>query len=326
MSFSIIGTGSGFPERVVTNDDLAQLLDTSDEWIRPRTGIRERRVATKETVLDLALAVARNALDSSGIGPEELDCILCATLRGDYFTPSLACLLQGALGADCPAFDINGACSGFLYALDVADCYFARGKAQKIMVVAAEMMSKLVDWKDRSTCVLFGDGAGAVVLGPGNDLLSIKVTAKGGAELLRAPNVHGNSPFDETEELPCVVYMNGQEVYKFAVSSMQRGVQAVVQQAGLTLEDVNYILPHQANIRIIDAAAHKLKMPRERILTNIDRHGNTSGAGIPALLDECARAGTFHRGDMLVMSSFGSGLTTGACVLRWSGAGKEQKE
>ncbi|HMM32889.1 MAG TPA: 3-oxoacyl-ACP synthase, partial [Clostridia bacterium] len=194
MGFSLIGTGSAYPARRVTNDELSKLVDTSDEWIRTRTGVKERRVLTNETLGDIAYEAAKRALADAGIEPKELDLIVCATIRNDYITPSLACVLQKRLGASCMSLDINAACSGFLYALDVADGYFARKRVKKALVVAAEAMSKMVDWTDRATCVLFGDGAGAAVLTEGDDLLSLRVSADGNTESLGIPNIEGKSP------------------------------------------------------------------------------------------------------------------------------------
>lgn len=317
MSFSLIGTGSAYPAHTVSNDELANMVDTSDEWIRTRTGIHSRHILTDETMTDIALRAARCALEDAGVQPEELDLILFATVRGDYITPSMACVLQKELGAGCPSMDINAACSGFLYALDVADGYFARGHVKKALVVASEAMSRMTDWTDRATCVLFGDGAGAVVLTSGDDLLSIRITASGNTDSLLIPQTKGLSPFAEDEARLACVHMNGQDVYKFAVSSMVRDITAVAEDAGIAQADIDYVLPHQANIRIIEAARARLHIRPDRYVTNIDRFGNTSAASIPILLDECNRRQMFHKGDLLALSAFGGGFTTGACVLRW---------
>ena len=318
MSFQILGTGSAHPACTQTNDDLSVFLDTSDEWISTRTGIKSRFVCTTETLADLAAEAGRRAMENAGVRAEELDLIVCATVRGDYITPALACVVQKMLGATCPAFDINGACSGFVYALDVADGYFARGRVRKVLVIAAEEMSKLLDWEDRSTCVLFGDGAGAAVLGEGEGLRSIRITTDGNTDALRIPHVRGNSPFDRTEAEESFLFMDGQEVYKFAVNAMCTDVRAVLEDAGLTEADVDYVLPHQANLRIIETAKKKLNIPPERFCVNISRYGNTSGAGVAILMDELNRKGAFQPGDVLVLSAFGGGLTTGACVIEWT--------
>ena len=317
MSFSILGTGSAYPKRVVSNDELSTMVDTSDEWIRTRTGVSERRILTDETLIDIARLAASHALDDAGITASELDLILCATIRNDYITPTLACMLQKELGATCPAMDVIAACSGFLYAMDVADGYFARKRVKKVLVVAAEAMSKMADWTDRATCVLFGDAAGAAVLGEGEDLLSLKVTASGNDEHLVIPNVQGNSPFSNQPRRDSYVYMNGQEVYKFAVSSICQDLSAVISAAGLTPDQIHHVLPHQANSRIIEAAKGRLNIPADRYHMNISRFGNTSAASIPVLMDELSRAGAFKKGEYLALSAFGGGFTTGACVLRW---------
>jgi 3-oxoacyl-[acyl-carrier-protein] synthase-3 len=321
MSFTITGTGSAVPDCVKTNDELSRIIDTSDEWIITRTGIQERHICTHETLTDIAAAAAEAALENAGAKASELDLIVCSLVRGDYITPSLACMVQQRIGAHCPAFDVNAACTGFIYALDVADGFFARDKVKKVLVVSAEAMSKLADWEDRSTCVLFGDGAGAVVLEPGDGLLSIRLSARGDVEPLYIPNVDGNCPFDETKEKrKPYLRMHGQDVYKFAVSAMCGDIMAVIEDAGLSKNDIDHVLPHQANLRIIEAAQKRLRIPRYKVLTSIERYGNMSSASIPVLLDEANRGGRLKAGDILVMSAFGGGLTTGACVLRW---GKE---
>ncbi len=317
MSFQILGTGSAHPKQSVSNDDLAKFLDTSDEWIYTRTGIKSRYICTDETISDLAAQAGRAALENAGVSAEELDGIICSTVRGDYFTPSLACVLQQRLGAACPAFDLNAACTGFLYALDVADGYFVRRRAKKILVVACENMSRLLDWRDRSTCVLFGDGAGAVVLGEGENLLSISLSAQGNVENMSIPIGGGNSPFSESAAGESFLTMKGQEIYKFAVASMTGDLERVIREAGLRQEDIDYVLPHQANQRIIDTAKKHLSIPEDRFCGNIDRYGNVSSASIPILLDELNRQNTFKKDDLLAFAAFGGGLTSGACVIRW---------
>jgi 3-oxoacyl-[acyl-carrier-protein] synthase III len=317
MSFNIVGTGSAYPECSKSNEELSQLVDTSDEWISTRTGIKSRHISTSESMTDFVSEAGRLALENASVSPGDLDLIICATIRGDYITPSLACMVQKELGAHCPAFDLNAACTGFIYALDVALGYFARKKAKKILVVAAEAMSKLVDWKDRSTCVLFGDGAGAVVLEEGDGLLSIKISASGSKDFLKIDSSAGNSPFSEDSPINPFLEMNGKEVYKFAVASMCGDLEEVIGEAGLTQQDIDFVLPHQANSRIIETAKGKLKIPAEKYRTNIARFGNTSSASIPILLDELNRAGELKNGDKLALSAFGGGLTTGACVIQW---------
>ncbi len=320
MSFTILGTGSALPARIITNEELSRMVDTSDDWIRSRTGISQRRVCSSESLTDLAYQAALQALEDSHCQASELDLIICATISADYATPSLACVLQMRLGAHCPAFDVNAACTGFLYGLDIAAGYFARNPQQRILLVGADAMSKLVDWQDRGTCVLFGDGAGAAVLGPGDDLLTIQLNAKGDIAPLYAANGWGNSPFHqaaEQQQKPYLV-MDGQEVFRFAVTSMVQTVEQVLQRAGVRKDEIAYLLPHQANIRIIDAAVSRLGLPQEKCLTNIALRGNTSAACVAILLDEQNRAGRFQKGDLLVLTAFGGGLTTGACILRWN--------
>jgi 3-oxoacyl-[acyl-carrier-protein] synthase-3 len=318
MSFTIIGTGSAYPECTKTNEELSLRISTSDEWISSRTGIKSRHIMTDGSLCDLAVKAAARALGDSDTKAQDLDLIICATVLGDTLIPSLSCMVQKELAATCPAFDVNAACTGFVYALDIAAGYFARKRAKKILVVAADAMSKLVDWNDRSTCVLFGDGAGAAVLSQGEGLLSIKISASGNEDLLRAESPPGNCPFSEKNTVNPYLQMNGKEVYKFAVAAMCGDLEQVIQEAGLRQEDIDFILPHQANLRIIETAKSKLHIPTERYQTNIERFGNTSSASIPILLDELNKEGSFKKGQLLAMAAFGGGLTTGACVMKWT--------
>lgn len=318
MSFNIIGSGHFAPKYILTNDELSTMVDTSDEWIKQRTGIEERRICVEETITDLCVNSAKAALEDANVLPEDLDLIICATVRGEYITPSQACIVQKELGAACPAFDVNGACSGFIYALDVADSYFASGKVNKVLVIAAENLSNITDWKDRSTCVLFGDGAGAVVLEKGDGLRSIHLTAKGDTDSLFAHRGENTSPFYKHPSHQPVLFMNGQEVYKFAVVSMVRGIRKAIKDAGLEIEQIDHVIPHQANVRIIDAASAKLKIPIEKYVKIIHQYGNTSASCMPMALDIAAREGRFKKGDYIAMCAFGGGLTTGSCVIRWT--------
>lgn len=317
MSFSIIGVGSKTPTRRISNEELAGIMDTSDKWIRSKTGIRERGILGEESLIDLAQAAALAALEDAGASPKELDLIICATVMGDYVTPSMACILQGRLGARCPAFDINGACSGFLYAWDIALSYFTRKKNSKILVVGAEALSRLVDWKDRSTAVIFGDGAGAVLLGEGNGLKAIQLNARGDETALFAKVRRGNCPFHSPKEDDSFLHMEGQRVFQFAAASMCRDLKYIAQKAGMRLEDVDYVLPHQANQRIIDYAISRLPLSPERYLGNIACRGNTSAAAIPILLDEACKEGRFCKGDVLAFTAFGAGLTSAAAIAVW---------
>lgn len=318
MSFRIMGTGSAVPSYVLTNDEMATIVETSDEWIRTRSGIQERRVCTTESLSDLATDASLRALEDAGVSPEELDLIICATFRGEYCSPAQACIVQKNIGAHCPAFDVNGACSGFLYSLDIAAGYFARKTVKKVLVVAADNVTNSVDWEDRSTCVLFGDGSGAAVLGEGDDLLSSHLTTKGDLESLMIPHGENTSPRYKKESERPTIRMNGREVYKFAVGAMSEGLEKAIRDAGVSQEEIDFVIPHQANIRIIEAAKHKLKIPGERYVCNIDRFGNTSAASVPIALDETNRAGRLKNGDLIAMSAFGAGLTSASCVLRWN--------
>lgn len=317
MSFNIIGTGSRHPSLEVDNHKLSEFLDTSDEWISQRTGIKARKVLSGESLAQLAGQAAKQALEDAQLSPKELDYILVSTTQGDYLTPSLACLVQEAVGATCPAYDLNAACTGFLYALDAASAYFDAGRAKNILVVGAEAPSRYTDWQDRSTCVLFGDGAGAAVLTKGDGLLAMRLTAVGGAGVLNVPAPTGNSPFIEAPRKQGYISMNGQEVYKFAVSAVEADVDTVLAQASLTPDEIRFYLLHQANSRIIEGARKRLAQPPEKFPMSISRLGNTSSASIPMLLDELNREGRLNPGDKLLFSAFGGGMTTGACILRW---------
>jgi len=317
MSFSILGTGSQLPNLRVTNDDLAKKVDTSDEWIVSKTGIKERRILSNETLVDIAGKASLKALENAKVKLEDIDLIICATTLGETISPSTACLIAERLGATVPAFDINAACSGFVYALDVAAGYFARKKVKKVLVVCAEQISRLVDWNDRATCVLFGDGAAAAVLGEGDNLLAIRLTCNPDSKALYQNYTGGASPFNTLEPLPSFVKMNGQAVYRFAVNAVCNDLTAVLKEANVTEKDISYFLLHQANMRIIDAAIAHVKLSKDRFLNSIERTGNTSAVSIPLLLDEANRAGKFKKGDLLALSAFGAGLTTGACILKW---------
>ena len=319
MSFIIIGTGSCLPELTVTNEDLAKLVDTSDEWITTRTGIKERRILSEESLLEIAAKAAKAALENAKVDAGELDLIICTTMQGDYVTPSLACLLQTEIKANCAAFDINAACSGFMYALDMAQAYFAAKKVKKILIVSAEQLSKFTDWEDRSTCVLFGDGAGAVVLAEGDGLISIRLKAKGHVDFLNIPSFVPQNPFSgKKENIPkSYVHMNGREIYKFAVSTVTEDTMKAVADAGISVDDVDYYLLHQANGRIIDAARSRLGQPECKFPVNLANTGNTSSASIPILLDELNSKNRLKKGDILLMSAFGGGLTAGVCIIKW---------
>ncbi|MGN1458405.1 MAG: beta-ketoacyl-ACP synthase III [Acutalibacteraceae bacterium] len=318
MSFSILGTGKAVPEYILTNDELSTMVDTNDEWIRTRTGIEERRICKDETITELCVRAANAALEDAGITADDLDLIICSTMRGENLTPSQACMIQKEIGAKCAAFDLNAACSGFIYALDVADGYFVRKKVKHVLIVSMDNLSNITNWKDRSTCVLFGDGGAAAVLGEGDDLLSINLTAQGNDTVLRIPHGTNSSPFYEHEAEPALLYMAGNDVYKFAVNAMSEGIKKAVADAGLQQSDVDCVIPHQANIRIINTAASKLDIPREKFFCNVSHYGNTSSGSVPIALDEASKSGVIKKGDIIALCAFGGGLTTGSCVIRWN--------
>lgn len=308
----ILGTGSYAPPQVVTNDDLAQRMDTTDEWIRSRTGIRMRHVADAGVrTSDLAAAAAERALAASGVAASDLDLIILATATPDYpgSFPSTAALVQERLGAKrAAAFDLGAVCAGFAYALHVAAQMARTGAHRNVLVVGAETLSSILDWNDRNTAVLFGDGAGAVVLGPvanGGYLGGILGADGAGAPLLNV-----------SRENQCI-FQNGREVYKFAVTIMGEAAAQAVEAVGLKTTDVDLFIPHQANIRIIEKAAGRMDLPMDKVFVNLDRYGNTSAASIPLALDEAVRAGRIKDGDLVVLVGFGAGLTWGANVLRW---------
>jgi 3-oxoacyl-[acyl-carrier-protein] synthase-3 len=313
----IIGTGSYIPQRVLTNQELEKMVDTSDEWIVTRTGIRERRLAAddEDTSL-LATYAAREALASAALGPEELDLIIVCTITPEGPFPATACLVQAALGAEkAAAFDLSAGCSGFAYGLAVGSSFIATGMYNHVLVIGAEKLSKITDWSDRTTCVLFGDGAGAAVLGPvpdGYGFLASSLGADG----------QGGRFLELNKETNCI-RMDGRDVFKFAVHVMSEVPIELLNRAGLTEDDVDLFIPHQANIRIIDAAAKRLSLPREKVYVNVERFGNTSAASIPIALDEVAKQGLIGDGQILLTVGFGAGLTWAGNVMKWwGGAGK----
>jgi 3-oxoacyl-[acyl-carrier-protein] synthase III len=318
MFSRIIGTGSYLPERVVTNDDLARTVDTSDEWIRTRTGIRSRHVATEgQLASDLALPAAQRALQSAGVNPGDIDLIIVATTTPDIIFPSTACILQSKLGvAGCPAFDVQAVCSGFVYALTIADLFIRSGQAKHVLVVGTEVYSRILDWSDRGTCVLFGDGAGAVIVAASEEpgILATKLHADGShKDMLCVPgSVNGGkvwgSPF---------VHMEGGSVFKFAVRVFEEGANEVLEAAGLDVSDLDWFIPHQANIRIMEATAKKLGLPKEKLIATVHHHGNTSAASIPLALDEAVKDGRILAGQTLLLEGVGGGFTWGAVLLRW---------
>jgi 3-oxoacyl-[acyl-carrier-protein] synthase-3 len=322
----LVGTGRYVPSKVLTNADLERLVDTSDEWIRERTGIRERRIAEPhETVAYMSKCAADQVLAVAGIGPEDLDAIVMGTATPDRLLPSSACDLQALLGAtNAAAFDVSAACSGFLYGLSVAEGMVASGMAKHVLVLGAERLSTITDYQDRATCILFGDGAGATLVRPASDgkrgLLSGYLKTDGRlAELLYRPGGGGVHPPDERliAERGYFIKMAGREVFKAAVRSMADACEQALQRAGLTAQDVDLLIPHQANIRIIEATAKHAGVPMDKVYVNIDRYGNTSAASIPIALDEGVRTGRIVEGTTVLMAAFGGGFTWGAMVVRW---------
>ena len=321
MKTRICGTGSALPQKRVTNDDLSKIMDTTDEWIKSRTGIRARHLAVEETLVDLTAEAASQALMEAGMEPGELDMILSATLSADKIVPMLSCELQERLGAaNAVAFDINAACSGFLFALQTADAYIKSGQYQKILVTGGEILSKMMDWDDRSTCVLFGDGAGAVVVRAEKEFgLVSSVQGSNGAKgaVLLCENRGNNNPYTKSRAELSYVSMNGQEVYKFAVRTVPKAILKAVQEAGYRVEEIDLFLLHQANIRIIEAVAKRLAVPMEKFPTNLEECGNMSAGSVPVLLDHVNKSGRIQKGDKIVLAGFGAGLTWGASVLIW---------
>lgn len=323
MNIKIIGTGSAVPKLRVTNDDLSKMMDTSDEWIKSRTGIEARHIAVEETTTSLAVEASKKALQMAGVQAEEIDLIIAATVTPDKFFPNLSCEVQSAIGADkAVAFDISAACSGFLFALDTAERYLRQGGYKKALVMGAETLSKIIDWNDRSTCVLFGDGAGAAVLsaeeGEGAGILSMVQGSDGGRGMvLNCRNRPVNNPFVKNETALSYTSMNGQEVYKFAVKTVPDSITKAVEEAGCSLEEIDLFILHQANYRIIESVAKRLHQPMEKFPTNLQECGNISAASVPILLDKMNHDGRIVEGNKIVLAGFGAGLTWGATVLVW---------
>ncbi|HVA31031.1 MAG TPA: beta-ketoacyl-ACP synthase III [Gaiellaceae bacterium] len=316
---SITGLGYKVPDRVVTNDDLAKFVDTSDEWIVERTGIRERRMAAdSEALSDLALPAAQDALRQAGIDGHDLDLIIVATVTPDMAFPSTAAILADALGAtDAAAYDLSAGCTGFMYALAQAYGMLAGGLAKRVLVVGGDLLSRILDWEDRSTLVLFGDGAGAVVLEPVAEqgFLGFELGADGaGGKNLWLPG-SGSRLFDASEKY---VKMNGPEVFKFATRILVQSAEDLLATCGLTIDDVDLYIPHQANRRIIDHATRKLGVPSDRVVINVDRYGNTSSGSIPLALADAAADGRLRPGELVLMTGMGAGLTWGSALLRWT--------
>lgn len=324
-SVGILGTGSCLPEKVVSNHDLAKIVDTSHEWIVSRTGIHTRRIADDNTATsDLATEAAKIALERANIKAEDLDLIIVATVTPDMNFPSTACIVQSNIGAkNAAAFDLEAACSGFLYGVSIADQFIKTGAYDHVLVIGAETLSKIMNWNDRNTCVLFGDGAGAVVLGPTEEGRGIQSTYLGadgeGGKFLTMPAGGSRMPasVQSIEQNLHYIKMDGSEVFKFAVRIMGNAAKKALELADLDVSDIDYLVPHQANTRIISSAAKRLKLPMEKVYVNLDVYGNMSAASIPVALDEAVTKGEIKKGDNVVLVGFGGGLTWGSCVIKW---------
>ena len=321
MGTRIIGTGSSLPKAVVTNDDLSKIMDTSDEWISSRTGIRERHLAKEETTASMSTEAAKRAMENAEVTAQDIDLIIVGTVSADHVTPSCACEVQAAIGAvDAVAFDINAACSGFMFAFNIAHAYLQMGVYRTALIIGAETLSKIMDWNDRSTCVLFGDGAGAAVVRADdkNRLLAFDQGSDGvKGSVLACANRSNNNPLIETSKELGYVHMDGQEVYKFAVTAVPASLQKTIEAAGLTIADIDYFVLHQANIRILQAVARRLKVSEDKFPISLDHCGNISAASVPILLDEMNREGLLKPGMKIAMSGFGGGLTWASAVLEW---------
>ena len=313
----ISGTGSALPKQVVTNDMLSQFLDTSDEWIKTRTGVSSRFVISDEKLEDLAAEAAEKALKDAGIKAEDLDFIICSNVVNEYITPQLSCIIQGAIGASCPCIDINCACAGFIHAVEMAEAFYQAGKVRNVLIVCAEEPTRMTDWSDRRTCVLFGDGAGAAVLTPGDNIKSVKLSASSATEKLWQYRTLQPTPYITKDEMDVPLQMKGQDVFKFAVTAASKDITRALDDSQIEASDVDYYLLHQANIRIINAIQNYLEQPADKFPTNVENHGNSSSSCCPILLDECNRKGMFKKGDKIAMSAFGAGFVSGALVMEW---------
>lgn len=325
-SVGILGTGAYLPEKVLTNADLEKMVDTTDEWIVSRTGIRERRIAAPEQAAsDLAVQASKQALERAGITADQLDLIIVATVTPDMAFPATACLVQEQLGAkNAATFDLSAACTGFIYGIATGAQFIATGVYRHVLVVGVEVLSRIVDWSDRNTCVLFGDGAGAAVLGPVKEGYGFQSYELGG-DGTGAPHLNlkaGGSRWPVSEQTVKegwhYIYMNGREVFKFAVRVLVNAADEALKKAGLSKDDIDLLIPHQANTRIIDAAVDRFGLAEEKVVVNLDRYGNMSSASVPVALNEAWEQGRIKEGDTLVLCGFGGGLTWGATVLRWS--------
>ena len=313
----ISGTGSVLPKKIVTNDMLSEFLDTSDEWIYPRTGVRSRHVISDERLEDMAIEASKKALADAGINASDLDYIICSNVVNEYITPQLSCIIQGGIGATCPCIDINCACAGFIYALQIAESFYRSGFVKNVLIVSAEEPTRMTDWTDRRTCVLFGDGAGAAVLTPGDNIKGFSMSAASATDKLYQIRTLQPTPYITKEEKDVPLQMKGQDVFKFAVKASSSDITKLLKNNSLEASDVDYILLHQANKRIINTIREFLDQPIEKFPVNIEDHGNSSSSCCPILLDECNRKGLFKEGDKVVLCAFGAGFVSGAVLLEW---------
>jgi 3-oxoacyl-[acyl-carrier-protein] synthase-3 len=312
----IIGTGSALPSLAVTNDMLSEILDTNHEWISTRTGISQRRILSQESLVELSVAACNKALVDANLEAKDIDFLICSNTVNNYVTPALSCIIQGEIGAHCPCIDLNSACSGFIYALDMAAAYLDAGKAKNILIICAEEPSKIVDWSARDTSILFGDGAAATIVTQGKNLKSMHLSTTSATEPLYYQRKLEFNPYNKKEEFKPLV-MNGKDIYKMAVTASINDINTVMQEANVTQKEISFYLLHQANVRILDTIRDYLGEKEEKFPKNIHKYGNTSSASIPLLLDEMNKDGQLKDGDILVMSAFGAGFSTGACVLEW---------
>ena len=313
----IIGTGSAIPKKIVTNDMLSEFLDTSDAWIYPRTGIKYRHVISDEKLEDLAAEAAVKALENAGMKAEDLDFIICSNVVNEYVTPSPSCIIQGAIGATCPCLDINCACAGFMYALDIAEAHYKAGSVKNVLIVCAEEPTRMTSWKDRNVCVLFGDGAGAAVLTEGDNIKGIKLSAASATDKLYQIRTLEPTPYITKEEQNISLQMRGQDVFKFAVKASTGDIRYLLDKLGMKPDEIGHYLLHQANVRIINSIKEFLEQPDEKFPTNVETHGNSSSASCPILLDECNRKGILKRGETIALSAFGAGFISGAVIMEW---------
>ncbi len=321
MRAQIIGTGSCLPEKIVTNDFLSTIVDTSDEWISTRTGIRSRHIAVEETTVSMSTEAAKKAMESAGVTAQDLDLIVVATCTADTLVPSTACQVQDNLGATkATAFDINAACSGFVFALNMVDAYMQTGMYQTALVIGAETLSRIVDWKDRSTCVIFADGAGAAVVRAAEKGVMAASLGSDGSKgwTIYVKSRENFNPFVPEKKPTDYLFMDGGEVFKFAVKQTSEAISQTLDKAGLSVDDVDWFILHQANARINQSIAKRLHIPMEKIPMNLDHVGNTSGGSVPILLDEVCKKGLLKSGDKVVFAGFGAGLTWGVMVCEWA--------